>query len=466
MFKPYPLHLAAALLLQAPISAVYAAPDASISDQAIAGRIDALVAPHYKAGDPGATLLVTRDGKTLLRKSYGMADVGKGIKLEPAAAMRLGSVTKQFTSTAILMLADEGKLSLSDPIVKFLPDYPAHGKKITIEHLLTHTSGAPSYTNSLTFTLLSGREKSVTEVIDSFKDEPLEFEPGTRYAYSNSGYFLLGAIIEKVSRQPYPQFLQQRIFAPLGMTQTGYESPDTVRATPVIGHAGKLWGGFGAASSISMSQVYAAGALVSTVDDMAKWDAAVSSGKLLKAATWKQAFTPYTLADGKSTTYGYGWQMAKVRGAHEIGHGGDINGYSAYTLRLPEKKVYVALLTNADSSVDRVRPVILAKKAAAIAIGNPYPDLRPVALDASTLDLYAGDYKLNERTSRTVKRDQDHLEVVRSGRPALAIYPLGGDRFFSKKSLTIYRFQRNAAGGVAQLVLDDDGVEQVHTKLK
>jgi len=302
-------------------------------------------------------------------------------------------------------------------------------------------------------------------MIDSIKIEPLDFEPGTRYAYSNSGYFLLGAIIEKVSGQPYAKFLQQRIFGPLGMTQSAYETPATARATPVVGHTTKMWGGFGAASAISMSQVYAAGALVSTVDDMAKWDAAISSGKLLKPATWAQAFTPYNLSDGKCTSYGYGWQMAKVRGEREIGHGGDINGFSAYTLRLPEKQVYVVLLTNADSDADRVRPVTVAKKAAALAMGNPYPDFRPVALDARTLEVYAGDYKLNERTSRTVRRDQDHLEVVRSGRPANAIYPLGGDRFFTKNSVTIFRFTRNTAGGIVQLILDDDGVEQAHTKV-
>ena len=158
--------------------------------------------------------------------------------------------------------------------------------------------------------------------------------------------------------------------------------------------------------------------------------------------------------------------MQRSRPNVKIGHGGDINGFSAYTLRVPEKKVYVVLLTNADSAIDRIRPVMVAKKAAAVAIGNPYPDFRPIALDARTLEVYAGDYKLSERSSRTVRRDQDHLEVVRSGRPTLAIYPLGGDRFFTKNSVTIYRFNRNAAGGIAQLVLDDDGVEQVHTKVK
>ena len=213
-----------------------------------------------------------------------------------------------------------------------------------------------------------------------------------------------------------------------------------------------------------MSQAYAAGAVLSTVDDMARWDAAVSSGKLLKASTWAQAFTPYKLADGKSTSYGYGWQMAKVRGALEVGHGGDIHGFSSYALRLPEQKVFVVLLTNTEAGL--ARPVVVAKKAAAVAIGNPYPDFRPVALAANALDTFAGEYKLNERISRTVRRDKDHLEVVRSGRPTVAIYPLGADRFFARDSVTVYRFGRKADGTIAQLVLDDDGVEQVHPRVK
>jgi D-alanyl-D-alanine carboxypeptidase len=463
MPKLPPLCLAAALLLLSPIGAVHAAPTASEVDPAIAASIDAMAAAHYKADAPGATLLVVKDGKTVLRKAYGMADVANNVRMQAGTAMRVGSMTKQFTSAAILLLADEGKLSLSDPVTKFLPAYPTHGKTITVEHLLTHTSGIVNYTSMGS---ISNREKSIAQMIDGFKDEPLEFEPGTRYAYNNSGYFLLGAIIEKVSGQPYAKFLEQRIFTPLGMTQTAYDGYGPVAAPRAAGHIPRMWGGFGPVSDISMSQVYAAGALVSTVDDMAKWDAAVGNGMLLKPETWARAFTPYKLADGKDTGYGYGWAIAKVRGAHEISHGGDINGFSGYALRLPEQQVYVALLTNADSGAGLVRPAVVAKKAAAIAIGQPYPDYRPVAVDTGTLDTYAGAYQLNEKTTRTVRRDGDHLQVQRAGRPTLAIYPMGGDRFFTQNALTIFRFDRNAAGAIGQLVLDDDGAEQVHSRVK
>ena len=462
MLKLSPLCLAAVLLLQVPMAAVQAAPVAAAVDQAVAARIDAMVAPYYKARDPGATLIVTKDGKTLLRKAYGMADVANEVPMQPGATMRLGSITKQFTSAAILMLAEEGKLSVSDPINKFLPDYPMHGKNITIEHLLTHTSGIVSYTNKPNFMEQMNKNLSVAQMIDSFKDDPLQFEPGARYAYNNSGYFLLGAIIEKVSGQPYASFVEQRIFTPLGMRHSAYEGQERDLSQRAAGHSQEK-GNFEPSASLSMSQPYAAGSLVSTVDDLARWDAAVSSGKLLKAASWAQAFKPYTLTDGKSTNYGYGWAVGKLRGATVIAHGGGINGFSTYALRIPEKNIYVALLSNADGGL--AEPSMIAKKAAALALGDPFPEMKAVSVSAAELDALAGVYQIDEKATRTVRRDQDHLVMQRGERPAVALYPLGADRFFVKDSLVSFKFVRNAKGVPTQFVIEDDGVEMVQARI-
>jgi D-alanyl-D-alanine carboxypeptidase len=188
MFKPSPVCAAIAVLLAAPL--VYAAPEPS---QDVAARIDQVLSATYKADAPGVTVIVVKDGKTLLRKAYGLADVEHKLPLAADTPMRLGSITKQFTSTAILMLAEEGKIKLDDDITVYLPDYPTQGKKISIEHLLTHTSGIVSYTGKPDF--LAGMQKDVTvqQMVDSFKNDPLEFAPGSRYKYNNSGYFLLGA---------------------------------------------------------------------------------------------------------------------------------------------------------------------------------------------------------------------------------------------------------------------------------
>lgn len=200
MLKLSAVCIAALILLHTPDSAAQAGAVATASaDQPVAARIDGLFAPLFKANEPGATVIVTRDGQTVFRKAYGMADAAKGVALTPDTSMRLGSITKQFTAAGILMLAEEGKLALSDDITRFLPDYPTRGKRITIEHLLTHTSGIVSYTGKQGFGAMMNRDMPVTQMIDFFKNDPLDFEPGSVHKYNNSGYFLLGAVIEKVS---------------------------------------------------------------------------------------------------------------------------------------------------------------------------------------------------------------------------------------------------------------------------
>ena len=462
MLKLSPLCLASLLLLQLPTSAVQAAPVAASVDQALAAKIDAVVAPYYRAGEPGATLIVVKNGKTLLRKGYGMADVAGKVAMPPDATLRLGSITKQFTAVGIMLLVDDGKLSVSDPITKFLPDYTTQGKVITVEHLLTHTSGIVSYTGKPDFRSRSHQDMTVAQMVDYFKNDPLEFAPGSKYAYNNSGYFLLGAIIEKVSGQSYAKFVEQRIFAPLGMTHTAYEGSERAITLRAAGHQ-KTAEGFAPSNPVSMSLPYAAGSLVSTVDDLAKWDAAITAGRLLKPASWKQAFTSYTLTDGKPTGYGYGWDVGKLRGSPAIGHGGNINGFSTYAVRLPQEEVYVALLTNIGSG-GRAQPPLVARKAAAVAIGNPFPEHQPIALDAASLDAFAGTYKVDETGTRIVRREGDKLLMQRNGRGQVMLYPYAADKFFIKESTDTYTFGRDAKGQVDRVTLNDDGVELVNAR--
>ncbi|HEX8613258.1 MAG TPA: serine hydrolase domain-containing protein [Telluria sp.] len=432
------------------------------SEQALGERIDAAIAPYYKADAPGATVIVTQDGKTVLRKAYGMADVSKRIALTPDTAMRLGSITKQFTAVGILMLLDEGKLALDDDITKFLPDYPTRGKRITIEHLLTHTSGIVSFTSKAAFSLTDGRDKSVTQMIDTFKDDALEFEPGTRWAYNNSGYFLLGAVIEKVSGQTYATFLEERIFKPLDMRHTAYEGHERNPGPRAVGYS-KGWLGVTAAKSISMTQPYAAGALVSTVDDLARWDAAISAGKLLKPASWQKAHASAVLADGKPTNYGYGWQVGKLRGVPMVAHDGGINGFSTSALRLPQQKVYVAVLSNTDAP--KVQPDMVASKAAAIAIGNPFPDFKPVTVENALLDAYAGTYRIDANATRSFKRDGGKLVMQRTKRDPVALISFSNEEFVIPNSLTTFKFARNAKGEVDQVIVSSQGSEMINQRM-
>lgn len=454
---------AAVLLLCQPQLALAsdAKPGSTLAEQDLAGRIDTAIAPFFKADAPGATVIVVKDGKPVLRKAYGMADTAKGVKMTPEMAMRLGSITKQFTAAAILLLQEEGKLSVDDDITKHLPDYPGKGKKITIEHLLTHTSGIPSYTGKSGYVQTMAQDMTVAQMIDSFKNDPLEFEPGSRYRYNNSGYFLLGAIIEKISGQSYAGFLEQRIFKPLGMHDTYYEGLGNSKAPVAAGHS-RGEKGFGPARPLSMTQPYAAGALVSTVDDLARWDAAIGAGRLLKPASWQRAFMPYRLSDGKATEYGYGWDIDKLQGETAIGHGGAINGFATYALRFPDQKAYVVVLANSDSGP--ANPAVVARKAAGIAIGKPYREFKEVALDHAALDAVTGTYEVEKGVQRVFRRSGDGLVMQRSGRPPVPLKAASGNAFFIPEGLEWFEFQRDTAGKVTAVTLHQDGKALVNPR--
>jgi CubicO group peptidase (beta-lactamase class C family) len=464
MFKPSAIFVATLILLQTPYIAAQEAPvaaAAAAAEQSFAERFDAVIGSNYKATDPGITVLVARDGKPLLRKAYGMANIEKKQAMTPEMSLRLGSITKQFTAVSILMLADEGKLSVQDDITKYLPDYPTRGKKITIEHLLTHTSGIVSYTGKPGFMAAMNTDLTVAQMIDSFKNDPLEFEPGTRYAYNNSGYFLLGAIIEKISGQSYAKFVEQRIFVPLGMTQTAYEGYERTPPLRAAGYS-KKGDAFEPSAPLSMALPYAAGSLVSTVDDLNRWDQAIAQGKLLKPASWTMAFTPYTLADGKSTNYGYGWAIGTVKGSPMVGHGGGINGFSTYALRLPQEKVYVVVLGNADSG--NVAPEMVAMKAAALAIGKPYTEYKEITLDAKALAAFAGVYGGPGPETRTIRVENGRLSMARSGGSTTLLRPHSENGFFVGKSLITADFARDAKGAVTQVTVSRDGNATVYPR--
>jgi len=427
-----------------------------------AAQIDAVVKQYYKPNEPGAVVLVAKDGKTIFRKAYGLADAAKGTPMTPDMQLRLGSITKQFTSTAILLLVDEGKIKLDDDITRFFPDYPTRGKRITVAHLLNHTSGIVSYTSKPEFGAHLAEDIPVGDMIDSFKNDPLQFEPGAAHKYNNSGYFLLGAIIEKVSGQRYADFLAQRIFTPLGMNDTAYEGKERGTAIRAPGHT-RSAAGFAPSAVISMSQPYAAGALVSTVDDLARWDAAVSAGKLLKPATWQRAFTRTTLSDGKTVNYGYGWMVGTLRGVPSIGHGGGINGYKTYALRVPSEHVYVAVLRNTDSGT--ADPDTVASKVAALAIGKPYPEYTAVTLDAKALDAYAGTYQIDGKAERTVRREGDKLSMQRTNRPAVMLTAFSPTSFFVPGEVDWIEFTRNSAGEVVSMTMQRDGDPEVNPRV-
>jgi CubicO group peptidase (beta-lactamase class C family) len=428
------------------------------TDAELATECDKLLAHQFKPDGTGATAIISRNGLIVYHKAVGMSDREQGIAMETDDVFRIGSITKQFTAIAILQLMEQGRLNLQDEITRFIPDYPTQGYRITIEHLLTHTSGIQSYTGLPDYGTRMALDVSPEEMIAYFRNEPMRFAPGTSWDYSNSGYFLLGYIIEKVTGQSYCTYLEQVIFRPLGMTNTycGTEKPIANRTVP---YSMDEKGNFEKAEPISMTQPYAAGCIQSTVEDLYKWNEALRKGLLVRKETLDKAFTAYRLADGKATNYGYGWMLGSVQGSPSIEHGGGINGTLTMAIYLPKEDVFVAVFSNCDCNP----PEDLAAKMAAIAIGKPYQQ-QEVTLKSKMLKQYVGSYENDKGELRIITLTDGKLYSQRGRNPKYLLKASGEDRFFFDDHLLTLAFSKNEKGKVDRLVSSGRNGDELWTR--
>ncbi|QQS47490.1 MAG: serine hydrolase [Acidobacteriota bacterium] len=412
-----------------------------------AAAIDELLSRSFKPDGPGAAVIVVKNGGVIFRKGYGLANLELGIPIEPDMIFRIGSITKQFTAVATLMLVEQGKLSLDDEITKFIPDYPTQGHKITIDHLLTHSSGIKSYTGLPEWRPLWRKDVSLDEMIDLFKNKPFEFAPGEGWNYNNSGYVLLGRIIEKASGQKYEDFIEKNIFAPLGMKQTFYDNTARIIPRRITGYSrsGEKWIN---SDYLSMSWPHAAGAIISSVDDLAKWDAALYTDKLVKQDLLRKAWTPYRIKDGRSTKYGYGWMMSEIAGMPSIEHGGGINGFTTIGVRIPSERIYVAILTNRDSGTG-----VLGQQLAAMAAGRKIEDPVAITLPAGALDKYIGVYKLDEKREVIITKEGETLFMQHPNVGKQEMVPSAAHRFFAKRNPSATLEFTETGGRITKLVL-------------
>ena len=320
--------------------------------QSKAEEVDKLVQLYHEYGQFNGSALVAEEGKIVYQKGVGMANMEWGIPNQTNTKHRLGSITKQFTAMLLLQLAEEGKLDLQAPISNYLPDYPnEHNPKITTHHLLTHTSGIPNYTAFPGFFRDQSRDPyTPDDFVKKFADKELEFTPGEKFNYSNSGYFLLGVIVEKVSGKTYEEMLQEKIFTPLSMNDSGYDHHDEILKNRATGYE-KQGNNYINSKYLDMSIPYAAGSLYSTVEDLYLWDQALYTNKMLSKEYMELYFKPYIPAFG-GTNYAYGWGVGKdVIGnskdsIYTISHGGGINGFNTIISRGPSDKSLVVLLNN------------------------------------------------------------------------------------------------------------------------
>ncbi len=319
----------------------------SVYSQNIKNKIDSLLVNVFKdKNGPGGEFLVAKSGKIIYQKSFGKANIELDVNLTSENVFQIGSMTKQFTAIAVLILEEKGKLNVNDPVSKFIQDYP-QGDKITLHHLLTHTSGIKDFTKIKSLQEISKKEMTPKMMVDFFKNEPVDFLPGEKFEYINSGYVLLGYIIELTSGQTYEEFIQINIFDKAGMTNSYYASDRKVIQKRAYGYQKKEYG-YTNKTQISFSIPFSSGALMSTVVDMLKWQNALHKNEILNSNTLKKAFTKYKLNNGQEFSYGYGWHLRDVNGFTTRQHGGSVFGFKSMGVFLPNEDVYVIGLTNCD----------------------------------------------------------------------------------------------------------------------
>jgi CubicO group peptidase (beta-lactamase class C family) len=403
MYKP--LYLFFLLLLSFAISF-----GQNKQDEQLANSIDSLVLQQVKLNEPGLAILITKKGKIVYEKAFGSANLELGVPLQPDMIFEIGSITKQFTAIAILQLMEQGKISLHDSVQQYIKDFPFKGYTITIENLLTHTSGIKDF-----FTIdYSGQnvlrwDFTPQQIIDHFKNAPLEFKPGSKYNYTNSGYTLLGRIIEVASGKSYYNYLLENVIKKAGLKNTFFATADTLIPKRVSSYTRDrgFYDNFG---YMSMSFGYGCGDLLSTTEDLFKWNSALLNGNIVKKETLEKAFTPYKLSGGTYTTYGYGWIIDTVAGVKRIHHLGQFMGFVSTEKYFPAEDVFVVTLANVKSPEDTTgfsdKRYRLYENISLSAI-----DKKPVAsvsIAQNILDGFIGVYKAafqKKRTFAIIKKD-------------------------------------------------------------
>ena len=410
-------------------------------------RMDEVVRSYVDSGKFMGSVLVARGDQVIFQKSYGYANLEWKIPNENDGKYRLGSITKQFTAACILLLEERGKLKTDDPVTRYYTAAPAAWDKITLHHLLTHTSGIPNFTSfpdyHSTQTLPTTPEKEIAR----FRDKPLDFQPGAKWDYSNSNYILLGYIIEKVSGMSYADFLQKNIFDKLGMKDSGIDSPHPVLAHRTAGYTPRPHG-IENADFVDMSIPFAAGAIYSTTGDLLKWSLGLFGDKILKPESRAKMIKPY------KQDYGYGIASHLEAGHKIIEHGGGIDGFNTQISYYPDDKLTVIALSNLNGPVGDV-----AKNLAAIAHNEPVTvptERKAISVAPAILQGYVGEY-IHDQVTATVTIEANQLYIQLTNQPRFPVFAESESRFFLKVVDAQLDFVKDGSGKVTKAILHQNG---------
>jgi CubicO group peptidase (beta-lactamase class C family) len=401
-------------------------------EKKLAATLDDLISTRLTAIAPGGVVLIAKKGHIIYQKSFGLSDLESGIPMKPAMIFRIGSITKQFTAIAILQLVEQGKISLQDSIQKYITGYPFKGYTITIENLLTQTSGIKDY---MAISKPTDDKKNYTpgEGVDYFKDEPLEFKPGSQFKYSNSNYYLLGYIIEIVSGKSYADYLQQNIFTKAGLHNTYYIGTTKNRVNLSQGYS-RFDGKLERATFENVTTLYAAGGIMSNASDLWKWHQALYNHELVSQERLARAFTPYRFTDGTYSEYGYGWFIKTLDGSKTIEHSGSTDGFQSDEIYLPHEDVFVVTLFNCfEQDMDWT---VLSNDIAKLAIGKPLDN--DIQLSADVLERYAGTYVFKAGHTLLVTLENGKLFIEDTNPndrlPKVQLHAQSDKRFYIKEA--------------------------------
>ncbi len=422
--------------------------------QLLSKKLDEFISAKFKRTEPGCEILIAKKGKVIYKKAFGSASIELNTPIQPDMVFNIGSITKQFTAVCILQLVEQGKISLQDSLQQYVKSFPSKGHTITIENLLTHTSGIKDYLQiDYGQPYMERWDFSPEAVIDSFKMQPLEFEPGTKFQYSNSGYFLLGYIIETVTGKTWQEYLKQNIFVPLGFTHTYTDSPNEIIPGKVSGYKNNN-GHFEKADYWSATLPYAAGAIISNVEDLFKWHKALYSYKILKKETLEKAFTSFTLKNGTATGYGYGWFLKNYGNTKSIEHSGAITGFLSNEIYFPKEDVFIALLFNSDNAPRDEFSIPLCET---VLEKSFQPEIK---INERLLNTYTGTYRLTSDTSKTITitKEKDRLMAAVSGQTSFQLLFQSETKILFKNIADATAEFVRENGNVVKLVIYQNGI--------
>jgi len=432
--------------------------------------IDRLCSEAFVAEEPGAAVLVIRQGNVVLRRGYGLADLELGVPVDPDMVFRIGSITKTFTAVAILKLVQDGALELDGDLRErrpHLPHPPDRGRPITIRQLLSHTAGLADLFDESYYQLLENRahalmndEVEASELVALIEKQEPAFEPGEDWQYSNAGYFLLGQVIESVTGTSYAEAIDRIIVRPLGLAHTGMYQNLALTPGRVKSYLQNDDGTFirNPYSSLSAVTVYSAGGLVSTVDDLARLSASLDAGRPLRPEVRELMFTPATEALGGSTRYAFGWFTTRLQGRAAVHHEGDIYGYSGTVWRVPEEDLFVAILS-ANPALTSKDLAVLAKRALAVAWGEPFPEHRRIEVAPEELDPLAGRYRFGSGVVREVVVEEGRIFTRRDGGRKVEMFPTASGALVFDGTLSYVTFDRAGGGAAPRMLMHRDSGE-------